>query len=344
MAEITEAEIERLSLIRYQLLVSAEQVRQPPPINVLAINSMQDVVESALGAVAEHVRADVKARSDFDKLLDAVTLKLGSPPELAGMRSSAIALNNARVGFKHHGNQLRDETLRRHYDVAVTLVHELVRVAFGTELDDISMLAFVKHEDVRKFIEKADEFAQKNDIINALSYLRSAFDLAVDDYANRKSLDGWRSIFDVSPRSSTHVSGGDWGWERPFREFQGWVEALDKRVKLSAMGIDLSRYAYFDAVAPTHTRLASDERGPHAHVRFENPTGEHYEASYIFVVDSAIRLAASDFNLARAADKVRPVETYDPGFKSEKYLRDAEKNAAMLKAWQDKQNTTNDER
>lgn len=324
MSEITEAEIERLSLIRYQLRATGEMLKQPPPINTLAINSMQDVVESTLGAVAEHVRADVKARSDFDKLFDAVVSKLGSPDELTGLRSSAIALNTARVGFKHHGNQVRDETLRRHHDVAVTLVNELVSAGFGMELDSVSMLVFVRHDGVRAFIQKAEKLAQENRIVDALSYLRSAFNLAVDDYAQRKSLDGWRTIFDVSPRMPSHIGHENWGWERPLQEVQGWVKALDERVKLSAMGVDLSRYAYFDSVAPTHTRLLSDERGPHVHIRFQNATDDHYRASYLFVVDSAVRLATGDFNLAHVDRSPHPDNTYDPEYKSEKYLQDQE--------------------
>ena len=66
---MTAAEAERLSLIRYQVRSIAETLRQPAPVNTLAINVMQDAVESTLGAVGEHIRADVASRSDFAKLL-----------------------------------------------------------------------------------------------------------------------------------------------------------------------------------------------------------------------------------------------------------------------------------
>jgi hypothetical protein len=327
--QMTTAEAERLSLIRYQLLSAAELLNSPPPINTLAINAIQDVVESTLGAVGEHVLAEVKARSEFDKLFDAVVGKLGSPPELAGLRPAAVALNNARVGFKHHGNQVRDETLRRHHDVAVTLVHGLVRGGFGVDLDDVSLLIFIPHNGVRGFIEKAEALHKANELIRAMSYLRAAFDLSVDDYANRKSVDGWYSIFRVGSGTTTPSGLGRVGWERPYTELHSWVEALDARIRLAAIGVDLSRYAYFDAVAPVATYLATDDRGPVTRVQFKGVTDDHYRASYLFAVDTALRLSAQDFNLRAVNHGFRAVEAYDPEFYSESYTARKRENQRL---------------
>jgi len=328
--QMTTAEAERLSLLRYQLLSATELLNAPPPINTLAINAIQDLVESTLAAVGEHVRAEVKARSDFDKLFDAVVDKIGSPSGLAGLRSAAVALNNARVGFKHHGNQVRDETLRRHHDVAVTLVHELVHHGFGVHLDDVSLLIFVPHRGVRGFLEKAASLHQENEMVRAMSYLRAAFDLSVDDYANRKSVDGRSSIFRVGPARASHFSSaGRMGWERPLEDLQNWVAELDARVRLTAVGVDLSRYAYFDAVAPTATYLLSDERGPATRVRFKGLTDDHYKASYLFVVDTALKLSARDFNLRAVTHQSRQIAAYDPEFYSDAYRDTLRENTRL---------------
>ena len=332
-AAASESEIERLSLIRYHLQSAGEMLKQPAPINTLAINALQDVVESTLAAVAEHARAEVKPRSDFDKLFDVVVARLGSPSELAGLRAPALALNNARVGFKHHGNQVRDETLRRHHDVTVTLVDELVRFGFGIALDDVSMLVFVPNHEVRAFVERAEAHAAANELTDALSFLRSAFDLATHDFASRKSLDGWHSIFDIGSRSVHHASIDRMGWERPVDELQGWVEALDRRVKLSAMGVDLARYSYFDAVAPKHTNMWHGGRGPIVTIKFDNPSDADYRASYLFVVDTVIRLGASDFNLSSVRERARPAEAFDPTFFSEEYRRRQEENERLRAEW-----------
>lgn len=317
---VTEAEAERLSLIRYQLIAVGEAASAPPPLNTLAINVMQDVVEATLAAVGDHIRASVPARADFDKLFDAVVAKLGAPDELFGLRSSAIALNNARVGFKHHGNQVPDATLRRHSDVAQTLVRELVLRGFDTNLDDVSLLLFIRHDKVRSFIERAEALYNADDLSGALTYLRVGFDLAVDDYCARKSVDGWKSVFDIEPTGASAAWHDDFGIGQSTEALRKWLKALDQRTRLAAIGVDLSRYAYFDAVAPEATYFLGGDRGPHVRERFADLTGEHYRASYSFVVDALIRLAANDYTLRTVRHSARSPESYDPGHRSERYL------------------------
>jgi hypothetical protein len=316
--DLTEAEAERLSLIRYQLLAAEAAVNSPPPINNLSINIMQDVVESALGAAGDHIRAEIRHR-DFDKLFDVVVAKLGEPVELVGLRAAAIALNNARVGFKHHGNQVRDETLRRHYDVAVTLVNELVSAAFHVTLASVSLLLFIKDDQARGLIEDAERLAEEGDFKDALFRLRLAFDLAVKEYELRKTVDGWHSIFQTKPSFFPSVFdlrdiAGDRDGGRHLERIVEWIDAIDHLTRLGALGIDTQRYAYFDAVAPSAIYLASDHPTV-SRVRFENPTQEHYSASHRFVIDSAIRLATNDYTLEPSrVENILRDRHFDPDF------------------------------
>lgn len=318
MPKLTEAETERLSLIRYQLLAAEAAVSSPPPINNLAINVMQDVVEAALGAAGDHRRAEIRHR-DFDKLFDAVVTKLGNPVELVGLRAASIALNNARVGFKHHGNLLRDETLRRHYDVASTLVNELIFLAFRVDLASVSLLLFIKDDQARGLIENAERFAEEDDLIKALFHLRLAFDLVIKEYELRKTVDGFHSIFKTKPSffpsvfDLRDIAGGRDGG-RHLERIVEWIEAIDNLTRLGALGIDTQRYAYFDAVAPTAMYLASDHPTVGS-VRFENPTDEHFKASHRFVIDSAIRLATNDYTLKPSRiERILRDRHFDPNY------------------------------
>lgn len=309
---LSEVEAERLSLIRYQLLAAQQAASAPPPINSLAINLMQDVVEATLSAAGDKVGATVPNRPDFDKLFDGVVAALGSPPELAGLRQAAIAMNNARVGFKHHGNQVRDETIRRHLDVAVTLTNALIDSAFNLELEEVSLLLFIKDEQARRLIERASGLEAAGDLSNALFMLRLAFDLVVLDYEERKTVNGWHSIFTTKPSFYPSVFDlQDMG--KGAEEMSKWIEALDNLTRLGALGVDLQRYAYFDAVAPLATYFASDTRTS-PRVRFENVTGEHFHASYLFVVDTAIRLGANDYTLMPSRWEGQRRWQFDPDY------------------------------
>jgi hypothetical protein len=311
---LTEPEAERVSLIRYQLVAAAEAVSAPPPINSLAINVMQDVVESALTAAGDHIHAAVPNRPDFDKLFDAVTTALGDPPELTGIRSAAIALNNARVGFKHHGNRVSDETLRRHFDVASAIVEALVDKAFALKLDDVSMLLFIKDEQVRDLIEDAEKRSKTGDLTGALWCLRLAFDLVVAEYTSRKSVNGHHSVFETKPSFYPSMFDLEREFGRKGRDVlekvSEWVSSLDRLTRYGALGIDLQRYAYFDAVAPKARYVIGDVPAM-PFVQFEQVTADHVSASLLFVIDTAIRMSANDYTL-REIRRVLPRKRYDP--------------------------------
>jgi hypothetical protein len=92
-----------------------------------------------------------------------------------------------------------------------------------------------------------------------------------------------------------------------------WIEALDGLTRLGALGVDLQRYAYFDAVAPVATYFASDDRTS-PRVRFQDVTTEHFRASHLFVVDTAIRLGANDYTLMPSRWAGQRRWQYDPDY------------------------------
>lgn len=312
---LTEVEAERLALIRYQLAALSEAIAAPPPINALAINLMQDVVEATLGAAIDHVPAKgLSSKPDFAQLFDAVNVALGAPAELEGLRPAAIAMNTARVGFKHHGNRVSDQTLRRHYDVAVSLVETIVDKAFHIRLADVSMLLFVRDVQVRGLIENAEGREKSGDLTGALWCLRLAFDLLVAEYKSRKSVTGWRSVFETKPSmypssSALEKSFGRTGRDH-FEKLEEWVASLERLSILGALGIDLPRYAYFDAVAPKPAYFLGDVPA-YPRVGFRDVTGDHVRASTLFVLDTAIRLGSNDYSLNESNRQIRRAH-FDP--------------------------------
>ena len=147
--------------------------------------------------------------------------------------------------------------------------------------------------------------------------LRLAFDLVVLEYQSRKSVDGWNSVFETKPsfypstfdfKRELGQKGGEY-----VEKVGKWVESLDQLTRLGALGVDLQRYAYFDAVAPVVHQYLNDEP-PTFYVRFEELNDEHYAASYLFVVDTAIRLGANDYTLRHTNRGINRERAFNPEY------------------------------
>jgi hypothetical protein len=207
--------------------------------------------------------------------------------------------------------------LRRHLDVAFTLVNELVQAAFDIRLEDVSMLVLIRDEQVRALITDAEAKAGEGAIIDGLVRLRMAFDLAIQEYESRKTLNGWSSIFTTKPSLFPNTFdfeklGGHDG-RRHLDKVVEWIGHLDERLRLATHGVDLQRFAYFDAVASKVWYLASDHPSI-PRVRFEDVTLEHFRSSHLFVVDTAIRLAARDYTLVESRRLVDRRRHFDPEY------------------------------
>jgi hypothetical protein len=282
---------EWLSLIRYQLITATEQSRLARPLSSLAMSTMQDAVESALVLVIQEKGGEVKSKPDFAQLFDAAIIH-GDADNLKVFRHAMLAMNTARVTFKHHGNPLADSAIQRHLSRSEDFLSALVSDVFAVDIYSVSVLTFIRLDEAREKLVRSEELRSSGRMMEALTEVRLAFDLIVRDYTERKQGYLGRSIFVTKPSfypgwSSIRKSGLD--------KIDEWLNNLDKWVRFSALGIDLPRYAYFNAHAPKVTYLASGD-----HVvdeRNDVPiTEEVYARCLRFVVDTGLSLAQDDFD------------------------------------------------
>ena len=112
--ELKREHVEWLSLVRYQSDLAKNQAKEPEPLNAVSISTIHDAVESMLSLIVQAHQMATPSK-DFAKLFDTVSDRMKTQGgDLSGHRSAMIALNNARVGFKHHGNQSYKQTIDRH--------------------------------------------------------------------------------------------------------------------------------------------------------------------------------------------------------------------------------------
>lgn len=285
--------VEWLSLIRYQATVAVEQSRQPMPLAMLSINGLHDAVEAMLGLVAEHRQIAVRNKSDFVQLFDAVAAAIA--PSLDPHRARLNALNNARVGFKHHGNVLDGMTIERHCVNAMDFLADAAAVALGVDFEAVSLTGLVRDDAARAFVEAAETCWAEGDGEAALGQLRLAFDQLIKDYEQRKLWHQGNSLFRTEPLSRPTALFG-FVKDKVAEYFMKWLDALNQRVKILSLGIDVKRFAYFDAHVPVATHFFDGKIVLHARDGAPMITESIYRRCHRFVIDTALQLGVEDYD------------------------------------------------
>jgi hypothetical protein len=285
-------EAEWLSLIRYQALSAVELSRQPSPLGGTAINGLQDAIEAFLRLCAEHLRTKVTDKMDFYQLFDAVDTQQSVDGALSGHRSGLTALNKARVGFKHHGNVPNPTTMERARANTQAFLEEACLLVLKQRFDDVSLTAFVRDDEARQLVDAASTASMSGNHVEAMVSLRRAFDRVVRDYEQRKVWEEGHSLFRTEPSSMPRESSP----EAPgLDKYETWIRALDQRTKLLAFGVDLRRYAFFDAHAPMVLYLVNGGYSPVGR-KGVVITEDIFRRCYRFVIDTALTLGAEDYD------------------------------------------------
>jgi hypothetical protein len=292
--DLPQSTVEWLALIRYQLLMASEQSKLGAPLCGFALNTMHDAVESALSLVVQSKGGSVNNRLDFLQAFDAAVAHGADPQILTAFRAAMSAMNTARVSFKHHGNVPDESIIHRHLGRVEEFVAALVHEVFDIELADVSVLVFLKSAEARNFLLKAQEAWNEGRSAEAMEYLRLSFDGMIKDYTGRKQWHPGKGLFTTKP--SFYPSVFDFNeYGKTIKKLDEWLQNLDKWVRYSALGVDMRRFAYFDAHAPTIQYAVGGNHFTHAREGIEM-TNEVFTRCFKFVVDTGISLSRDDFD------------------------------------------------
>lgn len=152
--ELKREHIERLSINRYLSDLVENQAKEPEPLNVVSISTIHDAVESMLSLIAEAHQVATPSKG-FAKLFEPLNECIKTQGGLFGYRSAMIALNNARVGFKYHGNQSNEQTINRHIMNGLTFLAVVAEYGLNTLFAEMSLLGFVRDPIVCEYIRRA---------------------------------------------------------------------------------------------------------------------------------------------------------------------------------------------
>ena len=295
---IDPQEMKRLALIRFLYAEGLEQVARPAPLSSQALLSFHDAVEMFLLLAAEHLNVNLTRGVTFDgyfgEIQDSARVQLPIRPAMRRM-------NNSRVNFKHHGSIPSDADLQQYRADVTTFLTDGTQLVFQADFSSVDMADLVTQPEVAGLLRQAQARAGQGDYTEALALLWEAFDLLVDDYASRKRTADGTSVFtwwppSTAPRHYPPISTGEEQLSRRVEDVFIALGDFQQAMRVMAMGLDYRRYVRFQMIVPAIGVNMNYERTVHPVSGL--PLGDdEYQMGRQFVIETALHLAALDFDL-----------------------------------------------
>lgn len=307
--------VKRLGYIKLLHGQAVEQSYLPAPFNFVSLLALHDVLEYFVILCIQHADPAI----DLSQPLSANLRKVKAPD--GGLLSCRDALERISVDrnkFKHQGNIPGfDQIENARHDAERFLTANCIRV-FGAEYADISMLHIVPQQTVRERLQASRASADAGQIAEAMADVAIAFHELVDSWGSGKRVSnssskraslvfnaeeariGRRKRLDVymKPRDGDTASAFSQmlvETRRAFEEMDQEVEALRHVMRLQVAGIDMARYVRFDMLTPEANVYFGGKVEAHHRSGQYHYTSENYDFCESFVIDSALRLVATDF-------------------------------------------------
>lgn len=305
--------VRRLAYIRYLHGVGIEQSHLPDPMSSTALLMFHDAVESFLLMAAEHLGAP--ATYEFERYWDAL-----KPARLAGgvdlpEQQGMKRLNQQRKALKHHGSQPNHATIELIKNDTSAFLAAASQLVFGQDYHAISMSSVIPQGAVRDLAEQADTATANGDRAAAMIALVDAWEELLNPWprtmANEESSPlrfGPSIRRTVAPRDiaaylqqetgSHKYSSRNQDIGRQIGEVTEAVKALQEMARLTAIGVDYTEYLRFQSLTPYRADYMNGRREYRAPAGYD-PAQEHVAFCVQFLVTAALRLAATEAQLAK---------------------------------------------
>ena len=304
----------RLALIRLLYLQGAEQAAQPEPMCLFSLLTFHDSVELFLILAADHLGVQPPARDpnflDYWHILRP-TDAFPAGVSLTG-RGRMDRLNRHRNALKHAGALPSRAAVEDSLTSTKSFFEDNTEVVFGVAFDAIDMADVVPQDDIRKVLKSAASAEAAANRKEAMAYLAWAFAKLLSPYAQlpyspyrfggsirrrTTATDGIGPALESLAREVGSKQVGDLrdAAERVddiISQLHGAVPAMQRGMRVMALGIDYRRYTRFEQLTPGGGR---DEEQPVMIVDTDySPTREEYDYCFQFVINAALRVAEVD--------------------------------------------------
>jgi hypothetical protein len=307
--------MKRLGYVRLLFDQAVSQSYAPPPLDFSSVLAFHDVMEFFFVIAVDHAGGN----QDID-LKNAFVDNAKKLRSADGTRMSCLdAVNRIgldRNGFKHNGSIPGPDQIEGARRGATRFLEMNCPRFFGVDFDDISMLHIVTQDDVRARLTAARAAADVDDLHTAMAEVAIAFHQLLSDWGHGKRIGSSRETLHLSPyqdhRSRRSIS--PWYQARDndanraisalvssvisaFEETDKELATLRRVLRVQVAGLDMARYARFSMLTPdVNMQRGGELYAVHLHGQYHY-SAENYDFCEAFVVDSALRLGATDFNM-----------------------------------------------
>lgn len=292
-----DTDIKKLVLIKYLYTIANEQSQQLGASAGFSILSFHDCVEMLLVLIArqEDIRSQKKSFIEYWR-------EIPNLPYMGEMDN----LNNVRVGLKHHATFPNpDEIARCREDVKLFLT-TCVDQYFKVDFDTLSLASLITYDEVKKMIEEAEQYIKDESVYEALLKCKLAFIKLITIYDSDKK-QWFKSILDVGENIDDGYKSllkNNKEAELWFKNMTNTTNAIRNTLKITSLGIDYKRYAFFNFITPkllySRSPLGEEIYIPDSKTTFESEKSVKLDDCRFcveFVVDSALKLQGLQYNL-----------------------------------------------
>ncbi|MCX2950836.1 hypothetical protein [Lentzea sp. NEAU-D7] len=294
---------QRLAFVRFLYEQGIVQADQPEPLSATAILSFHDAVESFLLLAAEHLKINVPTGINFAQYWEKLQPGLPGQAQLPS-KNPMDRMNKLRVALKHHGTIPSATAVVQTRGDVTTFFVDATSLVFGLDFARIDLIDMVARPETVKALRDAQSHADIGDYVAGLAGLSLAFQEMLDHYSGRNR-HGTREAFGFGQtlhefNRYTSPSAFDLGREslggvvKHVEALTNITAAMQRAMRMIALGVDYRRYAEFEVLAPkVHLYGGGSQRYTVTKAQ-ENLTHDDYQTGKRFVIESALQMAKAD--------------------------------------------------
>lgn len=285
--------VQRLAFVRFLYEQGLAQADQPEPLSATAILSFHDAVELFLRLAAEHLGINLPTNVNFADYWDKLKPGLPAQTELPS-KNAMDRMNRARVALKHHGTIPSSTAVEQARGDVTTFFTDAAALVFSVDFARIDLIDMVARGETAQLLRDAQTHADVGDYVAAMAGLVIAFDDLVDHYAERHGY-GSDHPFGFGPTLRDYRSRGPQSGElKHLQQVTQAAIAMQRALRLLALGIDYRRYAQFEILAPRVNGYLDGSTRYIVTKAQEQLTDQDYQTCRRFVIESSLQAAKAD--------------------------------------------------